>query len=496
MRIKIKDIRPNPFRDFSLYPIDDEQVLRLSQSMDNLGFFSGVTARHVDGGGYELAAGHHRLEAAQRTTPPLTHIEAVVEPYNDQQMVEIMMTENLTQRGHNAASVLDSVAAYVRLVAKDVLLGDGATTKILVAAGQDKLSTAQTKIAKNGPGTELLYRAMNGFTKETRRANKEAEIVKSSDIDSALTTLREGGVMGRIMGEVHAEVEAIRTERAEAERAAREKVTAAAEAKRIAEEKRQIDEVKRRRKAEAKANEEQAKAKERDAKARAEAAEKAKKAEADRKAAEAKQAEQRKAAAAARDAEAKAKAERAKAEAVYAEKREKERAAIKAQRELEAVYDPRCANVFRLPSHEKVFREAMLSENGKRFIPKDQQLALAKQIRSEIDAVETKTTRDLGSVTINSMIDAHLSKVIGLQREIDKQEKENLLRASAQARVEEHWASLRRNLATAETVLGKIVAEQESWKYETALFPMHLDDIQRIIDIGKKMEKLKKALGY
>ena len=104
MKLKLDKIRPNPFRDFDLYPIDEEQVLRLQQSMNSLGFFSGVTARKASGGGFELAAGHHRIAAADRED--LMSVEAVVEPYTDRQMVEIMMVENMTQRGHNAASVL------------------------------------------------------------------------------------------------------------------------------------------------------------------------------------------------------------------------------------------------------------------------------------------------------------------------------------------------------------------------------------------------------
>lgn len=59
----------------------------------------------------------------------------------------------------DAASVLDSVAAYSKLVTKQVLLGEGAAAKILAAAGKDRLSTAQTTIAQDGPGKDLLYRA-------------------------------------------------------------------------------------------------------------------------------------------------------------------------------------------------------------------------------------------------------------------------------------------------------------------------------------------------
>ena len=122
MKLKLEQIRPNPFRDFDLYPYDEEQIQRLQQSMDELGIFSGVTVRRK-GGAFELAAGHHRVKAAERVG--LTEVDAVVENYTDQQMVEIMAAENLLQRGHNAASTLGSVAAYCRIVAKDVLLGEG-----------------------------------------------------------------------------------------------------------------------------------------------------------------------------------------------------------------------------------------------------------------------------------------------------------------------------------------------------------------------------------
>ncbi len=47
MKIEISKIRPNPYRDFDLYPIDAEQVKRLQHSIHEHGFFSGVTARPV-----------------------------------------------------------------------------------------------------------------------------------------------------------------------------------------------------------------------------------------------------------------------------------------------------------------------------------------------------------------------------------------------------------------------------------------------------------------
>jgi hypothetical protein len=496
MRVKLELLRDNPFRDFGLYPIDEEQVQRLMQSMEELGFFSGVTARRK-GSIFETACGHHRIEAAKRAG--LTEVEAVVEPYTDQQMVQIMADENLLQRGHNAASTLDSVAAYAKLIAKEVLLGEGSSSKILEDAGPEYLSRAQAKIAQNGPGMPLVYRAMNGFAKEGRRANKDAEKITTTDIDQALATLKTGGVMGRIMGNVYAEVEAVRAEQAEAEREKREKEEQAAakvEEQRKAEIERQERELQKRREKEEEAERKRKAAADQDAKARAEAAANAEKRKQEREAAEAALAEQRKADEAKRKTEAKAKADRQKADQEEREKRAKEKAAIKAQKELEAIYDPACAHIFRLTSHEKVFRDAVLSENGRRFIPKANQLALAKHIRAEIDEVETKRGYDLGTVTISQMLQLELAKLIGIQRDIDDEEQKLLLQESAQKRVEEYWKTLRRGMQQAESALEKLVKEQSSWPYDKALFPMYLEDITRIVDIGHQMERLKRALGY
>ena len=345
----------------------------------------------------------------------------------------------------------------------------------------------------------LIYRAMNRFDKEDRRANKKVEKITSTDIDQALSSLKTGGVMGRIMEGVYAEVETIRAEHEAEEQAKREREERAAEqakAKRKADQERQAKEVEKRRLAEEKAKAEQEKVKERDAQTRAAAAAATAKAKADREQAEKEQAEKHKADEAERKAAADAKKARDAETKAENERLAKEREAIKAQKALEAVYDTDCVHVFRLTSHERTFRETVLSENGRRFIPKQNQLALARQIRSEIDVAEKKSGRDLGSVTITSMIGAHLARLIGVQKDIDREEKDRLLRESAQKRVEEHWKNLRRGVIQAEGSLARLVDDQANWPYDTALFPMHTDDIDRIIDIGLRMQRMKKSLGY
>lgn len=494
MRVKLKDIRPNPFRDFSLYPIDQDQVQRLKQSMDSLGFFSGVTLRRADGA-YEMAAGHHRKEAAAQAG--IEEVDAVVDTYSDEEMVKIMMVENMTQRGHNAASVLDSVAAHCKLLAKDILSGEGSTSKILEAGGQ--LAQNQAKVIKNGPGAELLYRAINGFTKEERRVNKEQENMTETEIQQALSTLKTSGVMAKLVSDIYDEVEAGRKRLEEAKRIASERM---AELERQAEQRRQ-DEAKRKDeealKAAAESERKKHEAEEAKARKDANAAVKAREAEvakAKSERLEKERAAQREKDREAREYEAERRKEQEAKDKAEADKRRKEREVIAAQNALEAVYDPACAHIFRLSSHETTFRNFVLSVNGKRFIPKANQLALAKQIRAEIDAIEHERSVDLGSVTIIAMLNDHLSELIGMQKQIDKDERDRLDREITSRGVEDAWKTLRGRLVQAEAALTRIVKAQKSWRYDKALFPMHLDDIDRIIQIGDQMQKLKKALGY
>jgi ParB-like chromosome segregation protein Spo0J len=121
MDIRLELIRPNPFRDFELHPIDDEQVEKLKASIDADGFWASVVARQV-GEYYEIAFGHHRIEAARGLSK--THVPIEVRELSDWQMVHMLASENATQRGSTAAACLDAIAAISRVLAYNLLRWD------------------------------------------------------------------------------------------------------------------------------------------------------------------------------------------------------------------------------------------------------------------------------------------------------------------------------------------------------------------------------------
>lgn len=113
----------NPYRDFDLHPIDQEQVDRLKASIGADGFWASVVARKV-GNRYEIAFGHHRIEAARQRGDTVAPIE--VRDLSDRQMVRMLASENATQRGSTTAAALDAVQAICRVLAYDLLRWDEA----------------------------------------------------------------------------------------------------------------------------------------------------------------------------------------------------------------------------------------------------------------------------------------------------------------------------------------------------------------------------------
>lgn len=118
MKKPIEKIKPNPFRNFEIYPLGQLQIDKLKGSVKDLGMWAGLPARKV-GEGYEIACGHHRLEALIQLG--IDVVDIAVRNYSDDDMIKIMVTENMTQRGHeNFGAVLDSVGAVVTRIVSEV----------------------------------------------------------------------------------------------------------------------------------------------------------------------------------------------------------------------------------------------------------------------------------------------------------------------------------------------------------------------------------------
>jgi DNA repair photolyase len=112
MKIKIKDLNPNPYRNIKSYPVEEEKVKALMASIEQTGFWDNILARQVDGE-IQIAYGHHRLEALKRLKDPEEEVDIPVKYLDDVTMVKIMANENL-ENWAPTPSIIDETVRTTR----------------------------------------------------------------------------------------------------------------------------------------------------------------------------------------------------------------------------------------------------------------------------------------------------------------------------------------------------------------------------------------------
>lgn len=110
MKFKLKDIKPNPFRQTEF--VWPAKVETLKESIDTTGWWDNVVCRVVDGEP-QLAYGHHRLAALRGLFPPNHEVELIVKKLDDYSMIQILARENAEDFFNDAFGVMMSVKATV-----------------------------------------------------------------------------------------------------------------------------------------------------------------------------------------------------------------------------------------------------------------------------------------------------------------------------------------------------------------------------------------------
>ena len=113
MKVKLKDILPNPHRRIDTYPIRGDKLEALKASIGSTGWWKNVVVRKspTKTGKYELAYGHHRLAALRDLYKPGDSFEFVVEQLSDDEMLKMMASENQEEWGARFWVTLETVRA-------------------------------------------------------------------------------------------------------------------------------------------------------------------------------------------------------------------------------------------------------------------------------------------------------------------------------------------------------------------------------------------------
>jgi ParB-like chromosome segregation protein Spo0J len=115
MKVKISELRPNPFRNIEHYPIDAEKVKTLVASIGQTGFWDNILARKEDGQ-IQIAYGHHRLAALKQAMKPSDAVDIPVKPLDDATMLKIMANENMDEWKLGPGVIDETVRATKRFL--------------------------------------------------------------------------------------------------------------------------------------------------------------------------------------------------------------------------------------------------------------------------------------------------------------------------------------------------------------------------------------------
>lgn len=106
--ISVNEIRPNPYQPRKVF--DDQALEELATSIREHGVFTPILVKKSIHG-YELIAGERRLRASKLAEKE--KIPAIVVDFDDQQMMEISLLENIQRENLN---VIEEARAYEQLI--------------------------------------------------------------------------------------------------------------------------------------------------------------------------------------------------------------------------------------------------------------------------------------------------------------------------------------------------------------------------------------------
>lgn len=107
-QIPISSIRPNPYQPRKVF--DEKALAELAASIEEHGIFTPLLLRQSVQG-YEIIAGERRFRAAKKVG--LDSVPAIIVDFNDEQMMEIAILENVQREDLNA---IEEANAYKNLM--------------------------------------------------------------------------------------------------------------------------------------------------------------------------------------------------------------------------------------------------------------------------------------------------------------------------------------------------------------------------------------------
>ena len=153
MKIKLKDLHENPYRDLENYPFVAEKLEQIENSIEETGFWDNIVCRK-NGDGYQIAYGHHRLDVLRKMFDQEHEFDLPVKDLADAMMLKIMANENMEEWGASARVIDETVRVTKKFLeenpgeAKFLAESDEHRHRIAASGSRDQLEVGRRLISR------------------------------------------------------------------------------------------------------------------------------------------------------------------------------------------------------------------------------------------------------------------------------------------------------------------------------------------------------------
>lgn len=140
-----------PFKDHPFKVVDDEAMLRTTESIAQYGVLTPLIARPLEAGGYEIISGHRRAHAAEMAG--LTEVPVLVRQMDDDAATVLMVDSNLQRE-----NILPSERAYAYKMKLEAIKHQGERTDLTSTQVGRKLEAADIVGQETGDSRNQVRR--------------------------------------------------------------------------------------------------------------------------------------------------------------------------------------------------------------------------------------------------------------------------------------------------------------------------------------------------
>lgn len=140
-----------PFKDHPFKVVDDEAMLRTTESVAQYGVLTPLIARPLEGGGYEIISGHRRAHAAELAG--LTEVPVLVRQMDDDAATVLMVDSNLQRE-----NILPSERAFAYKMKLEAMKHQGSRSDLTSCQIGTKLRSDQLVAENTGDSARTIQR--------------------------------------------------------------------------------------------------------------------------------------------------------------------------------------------------------------------------------------------------------------------------------------------------------------------------------------------------